>query len=299
MVYLKLGLFQYDEMSDNTFVNYNGDLFPANGPVIEADNSAFSFGDGLFESMRVTQGKICQFDLHYSRIVDGCNALGIELNPVHNINYFRQQVDALIAKNELVGGGKVRLHIFRQGGGKYSPNNNSAGFLLRTDHHPDDEYTLNQEGLTVDVYMEIFKPINALSRFKTSNALMYIMAARYAERKSLDDVLLVNSRNNILEASSSNLFIVSNGVLYTPALEDGCVGGTMRMTIINLALEHNVKVYECSLTPQNLLAADEVFLTNAISGIRWIKSYKSKRYFNKTSREMVDRLNAQVLAGRA
>jgi len=63
------------------------------------------------------------------------------------------------------------------------------------------------------------------------------------------------------------------------------------MQIINLALTNGVKVYECSILPQNLLSADEVFLTNAIDGVKWIIGYRTKRYFNTTSRKFVAWLN--------
>jgi branched-chain amino acid aminotransferase len=120
------------------------------------------------------------------------------------------------------------------------------------------------------------------------------MASLYARSKGLDDCLLQNYKLGIIEATSSNLFIVSNGVLYTPSLEDGCVGGIMRMQVINIALENQIKVYECNLNPQNLLAADEIFLTNAINGIQWVGSYRTKRYFNEMSRRMIGLLNDEV-----
>lgn len=90
------------------------------------------------------------------------------------------------------------------------------------------------------------------------------MAAINAQSRNLDDVLIVNDNGGILESSSCNMFVVSNGVLYTPGLEEGCLAGTMRMQIINLALQNGIKVYECNILPQNLLAADEIFFTNAI-----------------------------------
>ena len=79
--------------------------------------------------------------------------------------------------------------------------------------------------------------------------------------------------------------------MYTPGLEEGCLAGTMRMQIINLALKNGIKVYECNLLPQNLLAADEVFLTNAIRGVNWVSGYRTKRYFNNMSRRLVAMLN--------
>jgi branched-chain amino acid aminotransferase len=150
---------------------------------------------------------------------------------------------------------------------------------------------LNDEGFVIDLYNEIKKPVNKISNFKTTSALPYVMAGIYAREKKLNDVLLVNDTNNIIESTNSNIFIVCNGVLYTPGLTDGCVAGVMRMQIINLALENKFKVYECGLTPQNLLIADEVFLTNAVKGMQWVVSYKMKRYFNKVTRELLGLLN--------
>jgi branched-chain amino acid aminotransferase len=80
-------------------------------------------------------------------------------------------------------------------------------------------------------------------------------------------------------------------VLYTPGLEEGCIAGTMRMQIINLAIENKIKVYECAILPQHLLSADEIFITNAIRGINWIGGYRTKRYFNNMSRKLVVLLN--------
>jgi branched-chain amino acid aminotransferase len=123
------------------------------------------------------------------------------------------------------------------------------------------------------------------------------MASLFAKKKNLDDCLIQNDRNNIIESSNSNLFIVSNGVLYTPTLDDGCIGGVMRMQIINLALEHKIKVYECNLTPQHLLAADEIFMSNAIQGIQWVSSYRTKRYFNEHSKKFIQILNNSISKG--
>jgi branched-chain amino acid aminotransferase len=117
------------------------------------------------------------------------------------------------------------------------------------------------------------------------------MAALSAKDKGLDDLFLSNDRGNILETSSCNIFVVSNGVLYTPGLDEGCLAGTMRMQIINLAISHGIKVYECAILPQNILAADEIFITNAIRGINWIGGYRTKRFFNNMSRKLIVLLN--------
>ena len=122
---------------------------------------------------------------------------------------------------------------------------------------------------------------------------MYIQAARHAAQRGWGDALVLNHEQRIIESSRSNLFVVSNGVLYTPSLDNGCVGGIMRSVLIRTALDHGIKVYEAALTPQTLLQADELFLTNAVRGIEWVSSYKTKRYFHA----MAEKLAAWIQEG--
>ena len=143
----------------------------------------------------------------------------------------------------------------------------------------------------VDIYPEMNKSVNILSKYKSINSLLPVMAANFAKKNQLQECFILNAKGKIIETISSNVFIVSNGVLYTPPLEDGCIGGIMRMNVINTAIENGITVYENTLSPQNLLAADEIFLTNAIQGIQWVGGYKSKRYFNKISKKILELIN--------
>lgn len=278
-------------MNPLTFSILNGSYYPQEQGFIKGNNRAFMYGDGLFESIRIRNGKAMFLDAHIARLLEAAVVMKMEV-PVHyDLNYFRKQVQDLIAKNNIQGGAKCRLTLFRNPGGTYVPDDNGVGYVIETYPYAVNEYTLNEEGFQVDIFPELKKPVNKLSIYKTCNSLLYIMAGIYARQNKLDDSLIVNDKGNIIESSNSNLFIVCNGVLYTPALSDGCLAGVMRMQIINIALASKLKVYECSLTPQNLLVADEVFLTNAIRGLQWVGSYKMKRYYNKLIRELVQKLN--------
>lgn len=281
-------------MSALRFANCNGSLVETARPYLTGENRSFRYGDGLFESMRVVNGKVCFLEVHISRLFEGMEALKIDL-PLHfTFDYFCDQIEKLILANEVQEGARIRLTVFRNDGGYYNPDDNGAGYVIEMASMPNNYFHLNEDGLTVDLYTEIRKPVNKLSIYKTCNSLVYIMSTIWAKQNKLNDALIVNDKGNIIEASSSNLFIICNGVLYTPALSDGCVAGTMRMQIINLALENKIKVYECSLTPQNLLVADEIFLTSATRGLQWVGSYKMKRYFNSLTRTLVDKLNEKV-----
>ncbi len=274
-------------------VNVNGVLHPANEPVLHVDNRAYHFGDGLFESMRVVNGRPCFVDAHWARLTTGAELLRIELPVGMDRASFERSIVELVAATGIASG-RCRFTLFRGGGGYYRPELDKGAYTIELVPMEEPHHMLNQNGLMVDIWPEMRKPINELSRHKTLNAQYYIMAALWSRQRGLDDCLLQNERGNIIESSAGNLFIVSNGVLYTPSLSDGCLGGVMRAQIINLALAHGIKVYECSLNPQNLLAADELFFTNAIRGIRWVGAYRTKRYAHKLSGTLVELLVAST-----
>lgn len=271
------------------WINHNGTLLPADGPVLGADNRGYHFGDGLFESIRIIQGKPCFMDHHWARLSTGAALLRIELPNTLDRSGMERQIKDLVERTGITSG-RCRITVYRSGGGQYRPVTNAGGYTMEIVPLDHPTYTLNETGLMVDLWPEMRKPINELSRHKTMNCQYYIMAALWSQQRGLDDCLLQNERGNIIESSSGNLFIVSNGVLYTPSLTDGCLGGVMRAQIINIALANGIKVYECSLNPQNLLAADELFFTNAVRGIQWVSGYRTKRYMHRMAQTLLDLL---------
>lgn len=274
-------------------VNVNGDILPADGPGIRVDNRAFHYGDGLFESIRLIDGKPRYMDAHWMRLSESCKVLRIDVPAALDRSRAEELITDLAGRSG-VRSGRCRLTVYRDAPGHHRPQGNTGGFAIEVQPLADATYTLNERGLNVDIYAEMRKPVNVLAVHKTINCLHYVMAALWSKERGLDDCLLQNDRGNIIESGSGNLFIVSNGVLYTPALTDGCVGGVMRMQVINLALANNVKVYECSLNPQNLLAADELFFTNAIRGLQWVQGYRTKRYTHRMAQHLVELLRTSA-----
>lgn len=273
------------------YVNNNGHLLPNQGGTIPAGNRSYLYGDGLFESIRLMNGKILNLENHILRLFEGAKVLKMRVPSYLTVAYFEEKIYELIEKSEITEGGRVRLHFDRTSGGTYRPETNDVIYYIEVYPYDYNSFELNGKGLEIDIYSDIKKSKNVLSNFKVKSCLPNVMASIYAQEKNLDDVLIINEKGGILESASSNLFVVSNGVLYTPGLDEGCLAGTMRMQIINLALSNNIKVYECSILPQNLLAADEIFITNAIRGVNWVSGYRTKRYFNNMSRKIVALLN--------
>jgi branched-subunit amino acid aminotransferase/4-amino-4-deoxychorismate lyase len=273
------------------FVNNNGAVIPNKGATIAAGNRSYLYGDGLFESIRIMNGKPINVVNHFNRMVEGAKAIKMRFPSFFTVEFFEDKVKELIALSAIKEGGKCRISLDRALGGTYIPETNEISYFIEVYPYESNYFELNSKGYEVDIYRDIKKQKNFLSNFKTKNGLLYVMTAIAAKEKGLDDYLLINEKDSVIESSNSNLFVVSNGVLYTPSLEDGCLAGTMRMQVINIALTHGIKVYECAILPQNLLAADEIFLTNAIRGIVWVGGYRTKRYFNTVGRKIQSYLN--------
>jgi len=273
------------------YVNNNGEILSADQPTLRAGNRAHLYGDGVFESIRVFSGKPVNVDNHIKRLIEGATKLKMRPPSYFDTNFFEEKIVELLQKSGITEGGKCRISLDRASGGTYAPESNEVEFFIEVYPMDTNSYKLNTRGLEVDLYTELKKDKSPIANYKMKNGLLYVLAAVAAKEKGLDDYLICNYGGGILEGTSANLFVVSNGVLYTPGLDEGCLAGTMRMQVINLAIKNGIKVYECNILPQNLLVADEIFLTNAIQGVMWVGGYRTKRYFSNTARKIVELLN--------
>lgn len=272
------------------YINFNGEILPADSILLTIANRAFRYGDGLFESMRVMKGKLKFPELHAERLQKGMKALKIDGYSQADSWFLKEKVEELARRNKIKHG-RLRLTVFRDAEGLYAPTQNKMAYCLEIQPIDEPRYFLNERGLIMDVYTELPKPLNWLSNIKTCNSLIYVMAGIYKQQNKLDDVFLINQNRFLCEANSSNIFVWYQNHLYTPALSEGCVEGVMRRVVIQLALDNNIPVTEAQINPEILNQADEVFLTNATKGIQWVMGYGVKRYFNRISKTLMDELN--------
>lgn len=264
---------------------------PANQAVMTVANRGFRYGDGLFESMRWMKGELKFAELHADRIRRGMKILKLEGYSQIDTYFLRENIAELIRRNKTGPNARVRFSVFRDSEGLYNPATNKIGYALEVNKISETDYTSNNRGLIVDIYDEVPKPINVLSNLKTSNSLVFVLAGVFKNQHSLDEVLIINQNGFLCEAMSSNVFVVFNSQIYTPALTEGCIAGVMRHVVMKLAKENNLVITEAQINPAILEQAEEVFLTNAAKGIQWVMGYNNKRYFNEMSRFLLDKLN--------
>jgi branched-subunit amino acid aminotransferase/4-amino-4-deoxychorismate lyase len=232
------------------------------------------------------------FKDHITRLKHGLKKLKMSIPKSIESGKILLEIEYLLNKNKFLKGARIRLCVFRNNGGNYTPTTNNTSYIVSAYKLPFYDYRLNDKGVSLGLFTELRKQQNYLANIKSSNALIYIMAGIYAQENNLDDCIILNENNNIIETTSSNIFVIKNNIALTPPLSDGCVAGIMRKQIIKLLLAMKVEVNkETQVKPQHLLMADEVFITNSINGIRWIKGFENKRYYNTISKQLITELN--------
>lgn len=267
----------------------NGEVVGSEGEKFGHQNRGFRYGDACFESIRLINGKPVFWKLHADRIRETLSFLQLDLK-ISNDDLVIQILE-LAKLNGVSKGGRARIICWRGGAGKYSPVDSSGEYLIEVIPHETELFQLNEAGLKVDLFEKI--PINPppLSNYKTNNAIPYVLGSKWKLDQGLDDVVMLDHKGFVAEASSSNLFVFINGKLITPDVSNGGLRGTMRKLVMRLAAENGYQVEEALILPEDLNSAKEVFTTNAIMGLQWVGAFRSNRYYRKESTILTALLN--------
>ena len=158
------------------------------------------------------------------------------------------------------------------------------------------EYILDENPCEVELYKDFFVTAQLLSTLKTTNKIINTVASIYAEENDFQNCLLINEKKNVVEAINGNLFMVKDNMLITPSLDEGCVNGMIRKQLLKLAKKDNygLTVVEGTISPFDLQKADQLFITNVITGIQPITKYRKKEYENTILAKLLQDLNQSL-----
>lgn len=255
------------------YCNLNGKITEAANTRIVTDNRAFRYGYGLFETMLVRDSNIMLATYHWERLFAGMKALYFTPPKLMEADVLEAEVLKTVKKNKAEALCRVRLQVFADGGGLYDGHSQRPQYIIEC--YPLEEHTtrLNEAGLVLGIADGLQKSADSLANYKTTNALIYALAAQQAKANKWNDALILNMSGNVIESTIANVFWTKDSNIYTPPLTDGCVAGVMRRHILE-----KLRVTEQSLNYTALQDADGMFLTNAIRGIKWVKQVGEKSY---------------------
>lgn len=258
-------------------------LISNNGVLTHSDDKLFcvshritKYGDGFFESIKLFNRKPQLFQLHYDRLIRASKLFHLPMKDKWTQAFFEEHLEWLCLKNGW-SNARCRIVFYRDSEGFYTPNSDRAGFVIEMTEG-DKSYVLNDIGFKMGAYTQILKASNFTSFFKNLSSINYVLAGIYARDNKFDSVFLFNEFGNISEAFNANVFLINGNDVSTPALSEYCVDGVMRQHIILSLKNLDYNIFETSISEEDLLQAEEVFLTNAIRGIIWVESYKQSIY---------------------
>ncbi len=281
----------------STMLSFNGEILRSEDFSLSPENRAFRYGDGVFETIRVRQSRVLWAEHHFARLSHASEILQLIPDQEWTPARFQEMILQLYDANGHSGkDARIRLSMYRNEGGYYTPLTNKASILIESETLDQNLFEINTKGITIDVFPEPYKAFSSLSALKSINALIYVMAGIYKRNKGLGDVLLLNQEGRVAEATASNVFIIHNNKLITPSLSEACVDGIMRKVVIQIASDRGLTVREMPVTKELLLNADELLLTNAIQGIRWVRAFREKRFNNQMGTKLTDHLNEYARA---
>jgi branched-chain amino acid aminotransferase len=275
-------------------VNFNGTIQENSAVVIES-NRGFLVGDAIFESIKVVHNKVLFLEDHYFRLMASMRICRMEIPMLLTMEYFEAQILQLIASLPKSNSFRVRFSVYRTAEGFYAPVSNEVEFIVTAIPLQQDVYQIDKEQYEVELYKDFYVPKQLLSTLKTNNKMLQIVGTIFAKENGYDNCLVLNDEKNVVEALQNNIFMKCGNEIVTPPITEGCLNGIMRKQVLELLKKmDDIVVNEAIISPFDLQKADELFLTNVISGIQPITKYRKKSYSIDFSKELVQLLNSSL-----
>ncbi len=242
-------------------VYLNGALLAGGQARISPFDHGFLYGYALFETMRAYSGHVFRLQKHLDRLTRSAELIGL---PLGAFDLEEACYDTLRAN--YLGDARIRLTV-SIGEGESAPDPPThprpTVLIVATSYTPP----------SVEKYRNGFKAVvssmrqnsgSPLCRLKSANYLNNVLARKEARAAGADEALLLNERGFLCEGSTSNVFLVTGNSLITPDEESGCLPGVTRQAVIELALELSMDVAQREVRIEELLQADEAFVTNSL-----------------------------------
>lgn len=242
-----------------------GEIVETSSASVSVMDRGFLYGDGLFETIRIHQGKLFQWDQHWTRLQTGCDALNMPI--FAKKGEWVEHLQALLKKNQTEQG-LARIHVSRGPGPRgYAPSNSATPTRLITLHRaptlPEDKpvsWSLHTSRIRTPSF-------SAIPKWKTGNKLFQILIKKEAMDAGFDDGIVLNENDHLTETSSANLFLIRSNQLFTPTTECGILNGTTRQLMLRLARSLGLECSEVPCDLAQLVSADSVFVTLCSYGL--------------------------------
>ena len=247
----------------------------------------------MFETLKFDAGRVFWLEEHYFRLMAGMRVFRMQIPDHFTPEWLGERVrEVAEAHHRLELPCRMRFTVYRNGGGYYRPEDSTVSWLLECSPLEHAGYAVVEQGLQIDLYRDHTVYPGILSNVKTAQSALYVLASIWAGENRLDDALLLSPTKHLVEATASNIMVVQGDQIRTPPLSSGCTQGIVRGQLLKKSRAWNLHCVEAELSPFELLQADEVWLTNAIQGIRAVGRYRDRTYSSERAHATAALLDA-------
>lgn len=275
-------------------INLNGALQSATSPLFSVHNRGFLYGDAVFETLRYSQNHIHFWEDHYFRLMAAMRVFRMPIPMRFTPEFLEQECLRVIEAQSITSPSwRIRLSVFRNDGGVYLPASRDVSYVIEAKPIEEEKYA-SKQSYNVELFKDYYVQKSMLSNLKSNNKALQVIGSIFMQEQGFDNGILVNDDKEIVEFLNGNLFVVDGGMLRTPPLTAGCLDGVMRKQIIRLAKKENISCVEEKISPFDLQQVQEVFMTNAITGIQPVSSYRRTDYQDTVALQLQRALNESV-----
>ena len=268
-------------------INFNGTIISSDDLALSNENRAFKYGDGIFETVKIKNGKIIFWEDHYFRLMASMRMLRMKIPMKFTLEFLQEEILKL-AENYSSETLRARFTVYRKDGGLYTPKTNEVDFIIDVK----EVSLVPKEIYKVDLFKDFYNYSGLLSTVKTTNKMLNVVASVFAEENDLDNCVLLNERKGVVEVTNGNIFLIKGNTVKTPAISEGCIKGVVRKKVIEILNKNeDYTIEETSISPFEIQKADEVFITNAIIGIQSVTNYRKKTFKTELTEKLKKSLN--------
>ncbi len=279
-------------------INSNGTLVSNTENTLSFQNRGLHYGDAVFETLKVSAGKILFWEDHYFRLMASMRIMRMEIPMNFTLEQLEEQILETINALQKSNAYRVKFIVWRGWGGKYTPSSKTIEYAIEAEALESPFYTLNDSDYEIELFKDHYINSGLLSTIKSTNRAINVLGSIYAEENDYQNCLLLNENKQVVEALNGNLFLIKGYTIKTPPLTDGCLNGILRKQLVAIIAQiPDYILEEASISPFELQKADELWVTNTIVGIQPISKYRKKEYSNSVAKELLSKLNVKARLG--
>lgn len=278
-----------------TEIYYQNQWVDPHAKVFDFSNRGIKYGDGFFESMRVFNNQFCFLKDHLERAQTTAEILGFDLRKAGFTKAMLEtSLQTFLSKHQ-INNCAVRIQFFRTHGNKYTPLDSTTTYYIEFTELNQSKYSEVSAVEEADIFKKHLIPKGSLlSALKTSNSLIYVLAKQYCTSNNLGDTILLNTERELVEFSSSNLYIDTGDKILTPPLSSGCLDGIIRRQLLKPTLKNKFNIIEANLKEKDLKKATAIYGSNTSTGIFYINKIGNQTFEKGAYLDLLRSINQSI-----